>query len=86
MSVQENKQLAAKTETRPVTQIRSATVVKPRSLKLTFKWVKVKVIKCYFRTNVVVNELYDLIITIPIAYNHSYSQTIDRFTDCLQGH
>ena len=74
MSVPENKQLAAKTETRPVTQIRSATVVKPRSFKLTFKWVKVKVIKCYFRTNVVVNELYDLIITIPITYNHSYSQ------------
>ena len=82
MSVQENKQLAAKTETRPVTQIRSATVVKPRSLKLTFKWVKV--IKCYMRTNVVVNELYDLIITIPIAYNHSYSQTTHRFANCCQ--
>ena len=74
--------IAAEIESRPVTQIRSATVVKPGSLKLSYKWVKV--IKCqYTRTYVVVNELYDLIIMIAIAYNHSYSQTIDRFTDCL---
>ena len=54
-----------------MTQIRSACVVKPGSLKLSFKLVKV--IKCqYTCINLVVIELLDLIITISIAVMSSY--------------
>ena len=64
-------QLAAETESSHVTQIRSACVVKPGSLKLSFKLVKV--IKCqYTCINLVVIELLDLIITISIAVMSSY--------------
>ena len=68
---QKDAWVAAETESSHVTQIRSACVVKPGSLKLSFKLVKV--IKCqYTCINLVVIELLDLIITISIAVMSSY--------------
>ena len=73
--MKEEEEVAMRTESRTVTQIRSETVVKPGSLKLRFKWVKV--IKCQHACiNVVVNELYDLIILILIGDNQYFGQTV----------
>ena len=66
--------LAMGTESRTVTQIGSETVVKPGSLKLRFKWVKVIKSQCTC-INMVVIEICDRLITASIAANKYFMKT-----------